>query len=442
MVFLSGKARFMLTVNRQRLYRFVYQVFIFLSIYIPFLKIGGIQIHLPYLYFFGLSLLFIYIVTLQGTISKSYIHFISLFWFGCFYFLFIGFINGNFDKITFIGFIPGTLSVLGTYAIVRLFYRKISNSHSYFLIQTIFYAGLIHALIMVLSFFVAPFRNALYSIVSLGDKGESFIEYMVRSPGLTTGGGDSLSVIQALALIFGIYYYSEIIKKTSFIKSVFYIFSFLLLTLSILLSARTGLVIFFLFIIWLFIYRIKRFFVTAKISRSFVIKSLLTSLIFAVVIFIGYQYLINSEYSRFIRRSFELFINYFETGEATTTSTDRIMEEMFIFPQNNIHLLFGDGNMGRNDDLPYVHSDIGYVRMIYGGGIFGSLIFLAPLAYAILLAKRHYRVDKHLSIMVVITVLAILITNLKVFHYFEFRESFKILYFLVASIGMRTTINK
>jgi len=420
-------------ISKAKLYRFLYLVAIFLLIYAPFLSIRGITIHFPYLFTFVCSVVFIFTILRRGVVSKIYLTFMLLYWVGGIWAFVVGLYNHNIDKSILFTYLTGSLSLFAVYPVVDFFSKKIHTDNVVFIIRAIYVSAFVHAVIMILAFFVPLFRNILYSIVPLGVKGEVFVESMVRSPGLTTGGGDALSVIQAVGLIFGIYYFVDIRREFSLYSFFKHIISFLILLLSILLSARTGLVLLFLFIVGLLFYKLFIAISRSTISRSLFLKVSFAIGLFLIIVPIGYNYLMQSEYSRFARRAFELYINYIETGEIGTSSSNKV-QDMYFLPKDKVHLYFGDGNFGRDDDLPYIDSDIGYIRTIYGVGIVGTIIMFMPLFYLLFVAIKSFKLNRYLSQMLVVLIVILLITNLKVFHYFEFRESFRVLFLLIAAL--------
>ncbi len=420
-------------MKKGKLYQYIYACLIFLYLFCPFIKIGGWTIYLPYFYLFSCFLLLLVVLFKYSSFSRIYLNFLLLYWLGGLWILFTGILNSNIDSSILFSYFTGTLALLAGYPIVKVFSKKIEVDEINFIIRSTYIAGLIHAFIMVLAFFWEPFRSLLYSIVPLGDNGQSFVENMIRSPGLTSSGGDSLSVIQSLSLIFGIYYFTEIKKEAGLFQSFAYLLSFLILFLSILLSARTGLIIIFIFLCWLFLSKLLRFILTSKFNSIFISRMFFFIIVVSITAPLSYNYLINSEYSRFARRAFELFINYTESGTVTTTSTDNL-KQMYFLPKDKIHLIFGDGNFGRNESLPGISSDVGYVRMVFGVGLIGCFMMLLPLFYVLYLCVKYYDINKHLTNLMILMIFLVLIVNLKVYYYFEFREIFKILYLLLASL--------
>lgn len=422
-------------MKKAKLYQLFYFSFIFLLLFCPYIKVGGITIYFPYLFLFTLALFHLYLIFKRTIIPKDYSVFLSLYWIGGAWIFLIGFINGNLDNNILFGYIFGTLSILATFPIVQILSKKTDVDNVTLILKSVFFAGLIHAIIMILAFFWGAFRSALYSIVVLGDQGESFVEKMVRSPGLTTGGGDGLSVIQAISLCFGIYYFAEIKGRTRIIETILYIIAFLILLTSILLSARTGLILFLIFLFSLIFLRLLRFLASRVFDKVFLRKIISILLIFAVVIPIGFVFLLESDYSRFAFRASELFLNYFAEGEITTSSTERL-KEMYFLPGTIDHVLFGDGNFGRDPKLHQISSDVGYVRMIFGVGILGCIILFLPLIFSAFIAIKNLTHNKHLAILLMFVIFTILLVNIKILYYFESREGFKVLFLLLATTCM------
>lgn len=78
--------------------------------------------------------------------------------------------------------------------------------------------------------------------------------------------------------------------------------------------------------------------------------------------------------------AFEAFINYSQTGEFTTQSTQGL-EEMFVLPQTFNVWLFGQSNMG------FWGSDVGYSRLLFFTGLPGTIAFFF---YQLMLAKTAF----------------------------------------------------
>lgn len=76
-----------------------------------------------------------------------------------------------------------------------------------------------------------------------------------------------------------------------------------------------------------------------------------------------------------IRYGFEAFFNWFEYGELTTASTEKL-NTMWVFPDNLKTWIIGDGWF--NDPISsgyYKYTDIGYLRFIFYCGLIGLFLF-------------------------------------------------------------------
>lgn len=107
--------------------------------------------------------------------------------------------------------------------------------------------------------------------------------------------------------------------------------------------------------------------------------------------------------------AFEAFINYFEQGTLESKSTNHL-KEMYIFPSNLKTWLIGDGYwLNPVGSGYYMHTDVGYLRMIYFFGIPGLILFFLINYFSINLADDIE--SKKVISLIFITYLALL--NLK-----------------------------
>lgn len=108
--------------------------------------------------------------------------------------------------------------------------------------------------------------------------------------------------------------------------------------------------------------------------------------------------------------AFEIFINYFEKGSAESASTNQL-KNMYIFPENIKTWIIGDGLwMAIDGSGYYMHTDVGYLRLIYYFGVIGLLIYFMTEFYLLKITFRNYRFNIHIYGMIF---LYLLILNLK-----------------------------
>lgn len=105
---------------------------------------------------------------------------------------------------------------------------------------------------------------------------------------------------------------------------------------------------------------------------------------------------------------FELFINFFELNSLETGSTNR-MQEMFFFPDNLNTWIFGDGRMFSNTGGYYMHTDIGFIRLLFYFGLPSTIyfIYLHYVYYKILSKETHVKALKYLFLFMLIWILTL-----------------------------------
>ncbi len=110
--------------------------------------------------------------------------------------------------------------------------------------------------------------------------------------------------------------------------------------------------------------------------------------------------------------AFELVINYFDSGELETRSTDHLMT-MWVFPKNELTWVIGDGLFLNKDGTYYMHTDVGYLRVIYGIGLVGLFVFVLNQAFYFRTLVKLGTNDSNLKLLAWILVAYILILNIK-----------------------------
>ena len=71
--------------------------------------------------------------------------------------------------------------------------------------------------------------------------------------------------------------------------------------------------------------------------------------------------------------AFEMFINYGSDAGLSSASTDRL-KEMYVYPTSLKTYLIGDGLFNLKDHY-YMETDVGYLRLLFYGGIPVALCF-------------------------------------------------------------------
>lgn len=161
------------------------------------------------------------------------------------------------------------------------------------------------------------------------------------------------------------------------------------------LTARTTVVGFFAsLILALFVFLMDK-----SAPKGQFMKFLSFSVIFGII---GYT-IIYLYFPEFADWAFELFINYSETGELRTSSSDSI-QHMFILPDRFSVWVIGYGTMA------FWGSDVGYSRLLIYGGVVGTFAFFF---YQFVLAKIAMTKDRSQVFMMLVILGYVLALNVK-----------------------------
>ena len=123
---------------------------------------------------------------------------------------------------------------------------------------------------------------------------------------------------------------------------------------------------------------LSNFSLSGQISHSRV-RFIGYGIVFTGLLVGGIYYLYNYSpvFRNYLQYGFEGFFNWFENGEWTANSTDRL-QRMVVFPNNLKTWLIGDGwFLNPNDSNGfYKYTDIGYLNFIFYCGTIGLAIFI------------------------------------------------------------------
>lgn len=289
-------------------------------------------------------------------------------------------------------------------------------------------AGILHSVLIYALFLSDTIRDLLYSILHVEGNAKVFVERNFRLHGVRTGGGADLSVIHglfSLITIFFVYFYRKILSiRTMSIL----LFSSIIVFFSNTFIARTGFVVSIVGFSFLLIYA----FILPRINLK-IIKSICLSFFFLFILSITlFTQIPDDTWDHFMSavapRAFELIINIYSGQGATTTSTETL-STMNFWPQA---MLLGEGLFGRNQELGYVASDIGYVRFVFGFGLLGSVILYLFYVLVMIYSVMRYKLMPLLSFTLVVFSSIILFVNVKELHSFATIGSSH-MYFLLLS---------
>lgn len=114
--------------------------------------------------------------------------------------------------------------------------------------------------------------------------------------------------------------------------------------------------------------------------------------------------------------AFEVFINIVSSDKIETSSTNELIN-MWRLPNTIETWFFGDGLFFSSDGAYYMHTDVGYLRIIYCIGIPGLMVFIINQLYLFYAVNKLY---PHLNTLIKILALFILILNIKGFAEINF----------------------
>jgi hypothetical protein len=271
-------------------------------------------------------------------------------------------------------------ALVGSYLLYTLFLKNYSFEE---ILHIIIVVSLLQALIIIGMFALEPFRDFIFSIAD--SKDDLMKRYGgFRGFGLAGSVTYDLAVFLSIGMIFIAYLVSQSSKKR-----LFYLISWVIIFIAVLMTGRTGWIGAFLSLLILFL--------NFKNKNS--IKSLtylIFSLIFVTVFFIFILFKFFPEvyeilFVSVVPYAFEMFINLYETGFMSTSSSDHLQAMYFDVKEETY--LFGDGYWANPNGFGYyMGTDAGFMRHMLFYGIIPSLFLY--IFYLFAFFKMSYSI-KH-----------------------------------------------
>lgn len=309
--------------------------------------------------------------------------------------------NGT-SELQFVSYVISNLIIFVSSYFVIKFINSINNEiPNNLLIKLIVYSIALQCLISIIMHFVPSLKDLILSILAIDitqvEKIDDLSSARVIGFGLTFFWAGAYCGMGLILIAYLIRY--SYVKNNQILRFVFlYAFIFLVG----MMMARTTIIGAALsMILLLFPHR----FNFKKISYK--------SVKFFVFLFVVPMLLISSIYNNFpnlfskinylIEFAFEMFINLKQSGELETDSTDVLMQ-MFVMPDNLKTWIIGDGYWNSPvGEGYYMHTDVGFLRIIYYFGIVGLLSFILS---QFLILKASFK--KNLIIIIIFVYLIIL----------------------------------
>lgn len=186
---------------------------------------------------------------------------------------------------------------------------------------------------------------------------------------------------------------------------IYWVLFFLIATLGNMMS-RTTTVGLFLSLIYITVNNLSfNVILTPSKMRTFAVVAILTILA-AVSLYYGYN---NSPIVRhYLQYGFEVFFNFFNSGELSTSSTTKL-QQMVVWPDNLKTWIIGDGwfDNPENPGSFYKYTDVGYLRFIFYCGTLGLTAFILFFVYCTYVLIKKWREETWLFLLMLILVLLV-----------------------------------
>ncbi|WP_334124750.1 O-antigen polymerase [Empedobacter brevis] len=323
------------------------------------------------------------------------------------------------------------LNFFSAYLIVFLLYKIDKNNIFENLLDSIVLVSFIQAIISLIFFFV-PSIFEMYTSLLSENSNQGLISRLSQIDKRLMGVGSAFfSGVIKYSIPFFIAIILPKLNTKLYQNTKLYFACILLITIAGVMTGRTFFIAIFLGIALYLSFSFKNFFkLIFKIFPTVI-------LIFISIYFISFSFIDQEKLDRVYNFVFEIFINYQESGEISSRSTEGTLS-MYKFPTNNKTWLIGDGRMLMDNGSYYMKSDVGYVRLIfYFGIVLTILYFIYQFSIYLILMKSSKR--KFLKYFFLMLFIWLLILNFKGLATFN---NYLILFLLVISINKNFILKK
>lgn len=263
-----------------------------------------------------------------------------------------------------------------------------------FMIRIIQIVIVIQGVFIIIYFLSPAFKH--FTLEYIPEGGNVPALHPFRSRGLTHQAGASLAAFQATGMLLTSYL---ITKKISWEWTVFDIIGMVILLGSVMLTGRTGFIIFPFIAVYFTLFILFRNGVTKKMAYAGMMIPFLGIGAFFLVQFI-FQTYTGTEGGTGIFRAIGrwMFGEFQDLGQTGSSRTiDVLLNEHWFFPESMEVFLFGDPNTYM---VNRVNSDIGIIRRIFGIGLIGiSLTYLLVFSILYQAGKSANNVSERLLIL-------------------------------------------
>lgn len=285
------------------------------------------------------------------------------------------FVNGTSEKAFILYPISMILIFSGAYLVTDIM-RRVYHRLDFDLVSLYFIRAVVVQLIIALLMFFVPATKIFVAMVVKFD--EIALSEMLNEGGFRLMGlgiqffmAGIVNCFALLLIAFRIKYYAKTFKDLFWLT-----ISFLFVTAVGMMMSRTTMVGAGLAIGMLILgLRVG----SIRFTKFFgVVKTIIVLVVVAVPIFFSLSDDIKEPLTSAGEYGFEMFVNYFETGEASTESSDQLKTMYDTYPQDISTWIIGDGWFAdpNNEGSYYMGVDVGYLRLLFYFGLVGLMIYL------------------------------------------------------------------
>lgn len=296
--------------------------------------------------------------------------------------------NNTTDNAFVFYFISMWVWMGGAYAVISLI-REVHGSAS---LQLVFHymawVCAIQAILAIIIDNVSSVQTAIDGIVSQN------VEYLHRT-GRLYGIGASFDTagIRFSCALLGLGYLL-VNNKSNTWRSWYWILFVIIIVLGNMMSRTTivGVIVSILYILS----RSQMSFLTTGITLAGIRKFMVVFLLLGISCgFAYYMYETDLEFRSNLQYGFEGFFSWLETGEWSTSSTDKL-QKMVVWPDNLRTWIIGDGWFVNpfDPDGYYMYTDIGYLRYIFYCGCIGLVFFICFFVHCTSVLVSRWKSDK------------------------------------------------
>jgi hypothetical protein len=307
--------------------------------------------------------------------------------------LYVTFLSIGYDQFIYVPVLRvlrAAIMLYGCWCLVDRIYKHWGEEGDRLLITALYVGVVAHGVLMFLQF-VNPTLREMITRWTFASEGVD-VNLRTRMPGLATGGGAQLSVFMSIGFLLFPYCY---VVARGWTNKLFLAFGFAITAIAVVLSGRSG-VYSALFLFPLMIALVGRF----QYQAGGIVKYIMQFLSIGGIIFVASIaiYLLDNalrntaageDYSDYaFQRNLDMLLNPDE-GFVRNTTVEELWNYHIMIPDDLRTLLFGDLiNMDHSQGAGgvvtrKVDSDIGYVRLLFGYGLFGSFFHYGIYIYMI-----------------------------------------------------------